>query len=349
MRRRRGLLLAGLSVALHAASARAQTGGAAYCSSDVFNDPSPSANGGPVERMHPLVSRARYAPAVQDERWELALRGLSADAMQAFVAAGVGAAQRATFFAQLDSVVELLPRLPKPDDPARARFISDSIRTVRFRPVQGVDGYHLFRRGESIDVGALGADQARALCWSAMSIDLVLFRLGQPLDLGALARLARLTTAWSNYRTYGYTRQPLELLLWPGSVHDTLPPTGQWMLGHLSVGEELRGTTADSLAGNPTTVVEVGHLWYRKNYTQYSGVSGIVSVASGRTVGFGLMLHAARSLRGGAVFRREGGRTRTSVVVSSDLYGLLERSKKSVDDGLALARGIVVLPSLNGK
>ena len=319
--------------------------GAKYCASSVYNETAPAVNAGPVDRMHPLVSRSRYAEPVLDERWELALRGLRLDAMEAFVAGGVDTVQQAVFLAQLDSVLNALPRIPlAADSKARARFIADSIRTVRFRPVQGVDSYALFRGAERIDVGAFVDGQARALCWSAMSIDLVLLRLGQSLDLGALARLARLTTAWSNYRTYGYTRQPFELFLWPGSVRDTLPPTGQWMLGHLSAGQELRGTSADSLMGNTSTVVEAGHLWYRNNYTQYAGFSGILSVVSGRTVGYGLMLHVARSLRGGAVVRRSEGATRTSFVVSTDLYGLLAHSKKSVEQGLAVARGIVVLP-----
>ena len=342
--RRRILILGALCLSLPEI-ARGQAG-AKYCSSQVYNETAPAVNAGPVERMHPLVSRSRYAEPVLNEQWELALRGLRLDALEAFVAGGIDRGQQVVFLAQLDSVLEVLPRLPLAiDSAARARFIAGSIRTDRFRPVQGVDSYTLFRRAERIDAGALGDDQARTLCWSAMSVDLVLFRLGQSLDLGALARLARLTTAWSNYRTYGYTRQPFELFLRPGSVHDTLPPTGQWLIGHLSAGQELRGTRADSLIGNTSTVVEAGHLWYRNNYTQYAGVSGILSVVSGRTVGYGLMLHVARSLRGGAVFRRSEGAARTSFVVSTDLYGLLAHSKKSVEQGLAVARGIVVLPS----
>jgi len=92
------------------------------------------------------------------------------------------------------------------------------------------------------------------------------------------------------------------------------------------------------------TFGEVGGIWYYKNYTQYSGASLIASLASQGTIGYGAMIHAARSLRAGVLFRRSGGKTRTGIVVSTDLYGFLERSKKSVEEGLAVARGIVVLP-----
>jgi len=343
MKRRATLVAVSLALAAPVRM-HGQIAGATYCSSSVFDESKRPGETGPVNRMHPLVSRTRYAGLVQREEWALALQGLRLDAMEAFVAAQVVPAHQATFLAQLDTTISFVSRLPPPGDPARPRFISDSIVTVRFRPAKGVSSYGIFRRADRIDVGALGAEQARALCWSAISVDLVLFRLGQPLDLGALARLARLTTAWSNYRTYGYTRQPIEMLLWPGSVHDTLPPRGQFLLGHLSLGQELRGTTLDSLTSNTATVVEVGHLWYRNNFTQYAGASLIGSVASGRTVGYGVLLHVARGIRGGALFRRQGGTTRHSFVVSTDLYGLLEQSKRPVEEGLAVARGVVVLP-----
>jgi hypothetical protein len=325
-------------------TARSQIAGARYCDQDVYND-SPSVESADViGRMHPLVSRARYAEAVRNGQWELTLRGLRDDAMQAFVRANVEPGAQQRFLAQVDSVIAVVPRLPRVDDPARVTFVSDSVRPIRFLPVMGDVAFRLFRRADTISVAGLPDDQTKALCWSAMSIDAVLFRLQKPLELEALAHLARLNTSWSNYRTYGYTRQPLELLLFRGSVREPLPRTFQPLVAHLSLGLELRGPVKDSVTTNPATVLELGGIWYYKNYTQYSGASLIASLASQGTIGYGVMVHAARSLRAGVLFRRSGGKTRTGIVVSTDLYGFLERSKKSVEEGLAVARGIVVLP-----
>lgn len=341
---RRFLASASTLMCLVPVMARSQIAGARYCDQNIYND-SPSVESADViGRMHPLVSRARYAEAVRNGQWELTLRGLRDDAMQAFTRANVGNGAKERFLAQVDSVIAVVPRLPGVDDPKRASFVSDSVRPIRFLPVMGSDAFRLFRRADTISVAGLPDDQTKALCWSAMSIDAVLFRLQKPLELEALGRLARLNTSWSNYRTYGYTRQPLELLLFRGSVRDSLPRTFQALVAHLSLGLELRGPVKDSVTTQPATVLEFGGLWYYKNYTQYSGVSLIASLASQGTIGYGAMVHAARSLRAGVLFRRSGGKTRTGVVVSTDLYGLLERSKKSVEEGLAVARGIVVLP-----
>src|SRR5437763_21727 len=161
-----------LTIALLAlpATARAQIAGAQYCSNDVFNDGPPIEGANPIERMHPLLGRARHAEQVRNEQWTEALRGLKSDAMQAFVAAGVAPAHQLTFLAQLDSVLDVLPRLPAAGaGDARARFVADSVRSIRFQPVQGVSSYQLFRRAERIDIAGLDADQAKALCWSALS------------------------------------------------------------------------------------------------------------------------------------------------------------------------------------
>jgi hypothetical protein len=344
----RGLLAcAAALIALVPAPARSQNVTARYCDQNVYND-SPSVESADViGRMHPLVSRARYADAVRNEQWELVFRGLRDDAMQAFVKAGVDSAAQRRFVAQLDSVIAVLPLLPRVGDPAREAFVSGSVKPIRFLPVPGNDAFRLFIRADTIGIAGRPEDQMKALCWSAMSIDAVLFRLKTPLELEALARLARLNTSWSNYRTYGYTRQPLELLLFRGSVRQSLPRTFQPLVAHLSLGVELRGRLKDSLTTSDATVLELGGIWYYKNYTQYSGVSLIAAFASRNSMGYGAMIHAARSLRAGVLFHRSGDKTRTGLVMSTDLYGLLERSKKSVDEGLAVAKGIVVLPRGN--
>lgn len=334
---------------LPSSAAHAQIAGARYCSSDVYNDAIPVQGADPVQRMHPLLARSRYADAVRNEQWDLALRGLRDDAMRAFVAANVSPVHRQRFLDQLDSVLSAIPRLPSPTSTTRASFIVDSLMPARFRPRPAISEYELFRGAQTIGMGELSAEQMKALCWSAMSVDVVLFRLSTPLELQTLARLARLNTAWANYRSYGYTRQPLELVLAPGSVHDSLPPRAQWLVAHLSLGAEVHGRVRDSLMSNSATVLEVGRLWYRGNYTQYAGLSAILGAAPGRAIGYGAMLHVARGLRSGMLFRRSGGITTRSFVVSTDLYGLLDRSKRSVDEGTAIARGRVVLPSRDGR
>jgi hypothetical protein len=56
------------------------------------------------------------------------------------------------------------------------------------------------------------------------------------------------------------------------------------------------------------------------------------------------MVHFARSMRAGALYRPRIAGSKWSIVTSTDLYGLLEYSKQSVEEGLAVARGVVVLP-----
>ena len=325
--------------------APAQTPGAASCDPNIVYNENPSPDGADaVRRIHPLLSRARYADAVRNEQWTAALDALRDDAMQSFVAAGVPSAEQQTFLLQVDSTLAALAALPAANDPGRAAYVAGVVRASRFTPAHLVSTWQLFRGSERIDVGALGAGQARALCWSALSVDQVLLRLRLGLEPNALARLARLNTSWANYRSYGYTQQPLELIVFRrrAAAHDTLPRTNQWLLGHLSLGAEVRWR--DSTTTVATSVVEVlGVLHYRGDFTQYFGASAIVGVPSGRRPGYGAMVHFARGLRGGVLFRREARSWRWSPIVSTDLYGLLERSKRSVEAGLALARGRVIL------
>ena len=138
-------------------------------------------------------------------------------------------------------------------------------------------------------------------------------------------------------------------MLTPGSVHDSLPRTGQWLIGHLLLGLQVSGSSGDSLTSNEAAVIELGRLWYRRNYTQYAGVSAVLGLPARNVIGYGAMVHIARGLRGGMLFRRSNGRTTRSVLVSTDSYGMLDRSKRPVDAGLAIARGLVVLPSRDGK
>ena len=131
-----------------------------------------------------------------------------------------------------------------------------------------------------------------------------------------------------------------------GSLRDTVPPHGQLILAHVSAGGEIVGWGGelDSLSANQTMVIELlGGIGYFHNYTRYAGLSGIVAVSSGRPLGAGALLHLGPGLRGGAVWRREAGATRTSALLSFDLYGLFDRSKKSVEDGYNAARSLVLL------
>jgi hypothetical protein len=317
----------------------------AFCTSNVYNDNVKASEEAPIARMHPLVSRGRYSGFVENQQWDAALRLVRDDATRAFVAGGVPTGDQEVFVAQLDATIDKLSRLPGVGTPTRASYIADSVRTVRFRVTPGVGGIvRLFANSPpAIVISGRSEEQMKALCWSANSADLILFRLGRELDAKSLARLANLRTAWSNYRTFGYTRQPLELFLFPGHARDTLPDGTQWIVGHLSLGGELRAIKFDSITANQSAVVELGHLWYYKNFTQYFGLSAIASLSSEHAVGYGGMIHFARGLRGGPVFRREGGKWATSAIVSTDLYGLLERSKRAVDVGFAAARGAAVL------
>ena len=326
--------------------AEAQIRGAESCAaSTVFNQDKSVVGAGNVDRTHPLIARARYASFVEQGDWAGGLQALREDAAQAFAQAGVDEGARTRFFSQVDSTVAAVRRLPPPGDPARAAYVDSAVRPARFQPSPGGNSFTLFRFSNLIPVGDLPPLQARALCWSALSAGLILFRVQTPLEAASISRLGRLTGSWTNYREYGYTRQPIEMLVWRGNARDSLPPKWQGLLAHLSAGLEVRGGTIDSIRPTGSTVIEFGALRYRSNYTQYSGLSAVLAVTSGRAVGAGPVLHFARGLRAGYVFRRENGSVRRTLLLSSDLFGLLQRSKSFAEEGLSLARGRAILPS----
>ena len=324
----------------------AQIRGAESCAAaTVFNQDRSVIGANNLDRMHPLIARARYASDIEQGDWAGGLQALREDAAQAFAQAGVDEGARARFFAQVDSTIVAVRRLPPQGDPARAAYVDSAVRPARFQPSPGGNSFTLFRFSNLIAVGDLPQAQARALCWSALSAGLILFRIQTPLEGASISRLGRLTGSWTNYREYGYTRQPIEMLIWRGNARDSLPPLWQGLLAHLSAGMELRGGAIDSLRATGATAVEFGVLRYRSNYTQYSGVSVVLALASGRTIGAGPVIHLARGLRAGYVLRRENGSVRGSVLLSSDLFGLLQRSKSFAEEGLSLARGRAILPA----
>ena len=321
--------------------------GAEWCEpSVVYNEnPSPIA-AEPLDRIHPLLSRIRWGQAVHDEQWELTLRGLRDEVADAFVDAGVATSEQQRFFAELDATIAAMAALPNRSDPGWASYLTATVQPIRFHPIHLVGAYQLFR-SSPIDLSALSPTRPRAvqaLCWSAFSVNQVLARLALGLQGATLARLGRLNASWANYRAYGYTRQALEEVLFHGgaTVHDTLPGRVQWLLGHLSVGEEVHWR--DSTTTTTSTVVEVlGGLRYWRDYTQYSGASVIVALPSNGRPGFGGMVHFARSLRAGALVRRSDRTWRPGVIMSADVYGFLDRSKHIVDKAIAAANGRVLL------
>jgi hypothetical protein len=321
--------------------------GAEWCEPSVVYNQNPSPNAtDAVERIHPLLSRIRWADAVHNEQWELALRGLRDEVASAFVGAGVGAPEQQRFLSELDATIVATAGLPKRSDAGWASYLTTSVQPIRFHPIHVVNAYQLFR-SSPIDLSALARGRARqlqALCWSAFSVNQVLARLALGLQAATLARLGRLNTSWANYRAYGYTRQALEQIVFHGraTVHDTLPGRVQWLLGHLSVGEEVQWR--DSTTTATSTVIEVlGGLRYWHDYTQYSGASVIVALPTSGRPGFGGMVHFARSVRAGAVVRRADRQWRPGIIMSADVYGFLDRSKHVVDRATASANGRVLL------
>lgn len=317
----------------------------APCSPQQYNV-SVSRSGDDVGRMQPQVSRTRYAALVDSAKWIEAMGAVGADAARAFHAAGVSASDSTKFLHQVDEVIRALQSLP--NDATRAAYINATVRPVRFDPIRDANGqYSIFTGPDEIDPGpSYSARQAEALCWSAMSADGILFRLNLPLEPAAIRLLSAITTSWMNYRTYGYSRQPIELFIQRGSLRDTLPPRGQLIVAHVSAGGEIVGWGGrlDSLSANETIVIEVlGGIGYWHNYTRYAGVSGVIAVSSGRPLGGGALVHLGPGLRGGVVWRREAGATRTSALMSFDVYGWFDRSKKSVEQGYNAARSLVLL------
>ncbi|MBW8838626.1 MAG: hypothetical protein JF602_02040 [Gemmatimonadetes bacterium] len=108
------------------------------------------------------------------------------------------------------------------------------------------------------------------------------------------------------------------------------------------MGEEVQWR--DSTTTATSTVIEVlGGLRYRDDYTQYSGVSAIVTLPVDGRPGFGGMVHFVRSVRAGAVVRRADRKWRPGVIMSADVYGFLDRSKHVVDRAVAMTNGRVLL------
>lgn len=341
-----GLVLASL-VAFHAGHPPAADPGADWCEPSVVYNQNPSPDvAGALDRIHPLLSRIRWAQVVHNEQWELALRGLRDEVAAAFAAAGVGTSEQERFFAELDATIAAASALPRRSDTGFPNYLTTIVQPIRFHPIHLVGVYQLFR-SSPIDLSALAPTRARqvqALCWSAFSVNQLLARLALGLQAATLARLGRLDASWANYRAYGYTRQALEQIVFRGraTVHDTLPGRVQWLLGHLSVGEEVQWR--DSTTTTTSIVVELlGGLRYWRDYTQYSGVSVIVALPTGGRPGFGAMVHFARSIRAGAIVRRADREWRPGVILSADAYGFLDRSKHIVDRAIAITNGRVLL------
>jgi hypothetical protein len=341
-----GVLAASL-IAFTAGATRPPDPGAEWCEpSVVYNqDPSPNATDA-LDRIHPLLSRIRWAQAVHNEQWELVLRGLRDEVADAFAAGSVGASERQRFFTELDATIAAAAALPNRNEAGWASYLATTVQPIRFHPIHLVNAYQLFR-SSPIDLSALAPIRPRevqAICWSAFSVNQVLARLALGLQGATLARLGRLNASWANYRAYGYTRQALEQIAFRGSatVHDTLPARVQWLLGHLSVGEEVQWR--DSTTTATSTVIEVlGGLRYWHDYTQYSGASVIVALPTSGRPGYGAMVHFARSVRAGAVVRRADRKWRPGVIMSADVYGFLDRSKHVVDRAIAITNGRVLL------
>ena len=348
-RRGASIIVLAVAVASVPAELRAQTTATAarYCAASVaFNETPPAVESGAIARMHPLNARRRVADAAAREQWTAVLSALRTDALNAFAEAKVAQPDSARFFSQLDSIILALPNLPRGINLQRANYVSDVIIADRFAPIQGISNVSLFASAEAnIDVSSGKTDaQQRALCWSAMSMDVVMMRLSTPLDSLGIAHLTLLNTSWKNYRDNGYTRQPLELIVFPGNLRYELPSRVQPLFGHLSAGVELNGRGLNSLAGTQAIVGEIGALWYWNEYSQYSGLSGIVSVASGEQIGIGGMVHFAKGIRAGGVFRRVNGTSRNTLLVSADLYGYLAHWKDIVNGAWTSAAGKFVLP-----
>lgn len=341
------VVLAASLIAAPGAPPQAPDPGAEWCEpSVVYNqNPSPDATSA-VERIHPLLSRIRWAQAAHNEQWDLALRGLRDEIASAFVDAAVGASEQQRFFAELDATIAVMSSLPRRGDAGWASYLATTVQPIRFHPIHVVGAYQLFR-SSPIDLSALVSARARqvqALCWSAFSVNQLLARLTLGLQSATLARLGRLNASWANYRADGYTRQALEQVVFRGgaTVHDTLPGRIQWLLGHLSVGEEVQWR--DSTTTTTSTVIEVlGGLRYWNNYTQYSAASAIIALPSSGRPGVGAMVHFARSVRAGAIVRRSDRKWRPGVIMSADVYGFLDRSKHVVDKSIAITNGRVLL------
>ena len=303
--------------------------------------------GDAVDRMHPLVSRSRYFPLVEAGKWADAMTLVGSDAAMAFAAANVPSAERDEFMAQVAEAVKALSNLPT--DATRATYIANTVKATRFKSGLDAGGtnFLLFAGANTIimPLGAAGPRE-KALCWAALSADLVLFRLVQPLEADAIKRLGSITTSWKNFREYGYSRQPLELWLQRGTLADTLPRKWQFIVAHLSGGGEISGwgQRIDSLSANQTAVIEgLGLLKYFNDWRWYGGTSVVLALADGRRLGIGPMFHFGPGLRGGAIVRNEGG-AKWSALMSVDLFGLFERSKKPVDDGWNVAKSVIALP-----
>ena len=254
-----GLLAASL-IAFHVMPWQAPDPGAEWCEPTVVYNQNPSPNAtDAVDRIHPLLSRSRWAQAVHNEQWERTLRGLRDEVASAFAEGAVRTSEQQRFFSELDAAIAAVAGLPNRSDSAWPNYLATTVQPIRFHPIHVVNAYQLFR-SSPIDLSALSSTRPRevqALCWSAFSVNQLLARLALGLQGATLARLGRLNASWANYRADGYTRQALEQIVFRGraTVHDTLPGRLQWLLGHLSVGEEVQWR--DSTTTATSTVVEL--------------------------------------------------------------------------------------------
>lgn len=344
------LLMVGAMFCATASIASAQTfqDVAKSCSAQaVFEDKLPMGDSKIIGLMHPLASRDRYAAPILASQWQAVVDSAAAGSLAALTVAGpdTGNALAQRFSKEMDSVRVAVAALAGAPAAERTKIIQTRVVPVRFRVRMLTNSFVLFAYpAVRLDSSGLSISQLQAVCWSALSMTAVLNRLAEPLRAATLIRLSELSTSWSNYREKGYSRQPLEMFLTPGRRDREEPPATQTIIAHLSIGVDVQGSRLDSLVRQDAMLLEFGKIWYRKDWTSYSGVSAVAAMTTGRAAGVGVMVHFRPGLHGSWVVRRESGKTVNGYIVSTDAYGLLERSKKQIDQAWASVRGGLVLP-----
>ncbi len=328
------LLIACLPLALCAGVADAQVPFSAQdCDYDAVVAHGPDAYEGAWQDLHPTRVYDRVRPFVDQGEWG-AVGAAFAQGFRLSETVPSGPA-REVVQAELDAfAAELRAVENEPERIARAQGVDGRRFDIDIDPISfdvtlfpGTTG--------AVDLGALGAEARRDVCWRAMAARRVLVRYGEPGRQRAVSALTSMVTLWNRYNETSYSQYPWELWinglasgpLRVETLADLAPPRTQFVVLHPGVALEAAGFGegfGDLRRLDVLTFEPVGILRYNDARTSYLGVSALITVPADAGPGLGGLLHFGNRVQIGFVYRDAGDAGRGSgVVLSVDVFKVL--------------------------
>jgi hypothetical protein len=298
--------------------------------------------------LHPQLFYEAQKPLMEDNRWLEVLASIKDGFSHSALTHDDNYAR---FLRQLEAMQQEFAAVINSPDFEHLQQRAKNVTLARFRIVKDTDSdkvYLFYRQPDQITIDAgMSADARRQYCWRALSVNRILTQYGQ--DSRAATRLALQTyvTQWDAYNSNGYLQYPWELFLngkWAYDRDSLAPPKRQWIIAHPNVAVEQAGRSFEGSRLDQVISVEpLGYLWYTDNRKSYYGLSAMLTFASDRDVGRGLLLHFGKTAKLGYVWRDKDAqdKSQNGIVFTMDLYQLLANPPQSQLDRRELVKALL--------